>query len=352
MRRALLFAFLAGAAVWTKQQAVFLGAVPFLYIALIGRWRLFRKPAVWVSAGVFLVLVTALTALSLPVHGAGVNQALPPEGHNHVFVRNLLFYIRNYPFVVGPAGMILLVTFLAALAGRLMERRATALYVAWAVSSLGLLLFLGPFSPRYLFFLLPPMIVLGYAALSAMGNRLPRWRRPVLAASALALTAMVVFASQGKVAYMYGPDETARALATFMPHRILYCGGTDGSFIFSYRSHHSPMETVIVAGDKLPPTVFTSAGVEDFARRYGIEYIVLEHAPNLRPRLKHPWEALIGAPPSSFQPLRDIPLSSSDPRWNGFLRIYRFTNPGPTPDDGLTMRMNMVGGSMRFSLGR
>jgi hypothetical protein len=353
LKSALLFAVLAGAAVWTKQQTVFLGAVPFIYVVLIGRWRLFLKASIWISSAVFAALVGGLSLLSLPVHGVGVNQVMQTtHGHGSVFMRNLLYYTNHYPGTAGPAGVILLIAFVAALAGRLVRRRQTALYASWAIASLLVLLVLGPFSARYLFFVLPPMIVLGYAAFQDIARRWPFARLPILAAGTIVLILALTFGAQSRVTFMSGPDEAARQLAALSPHRVLYCGGTDGNFIFSYRAHSQPMQTVILAGDKLPNTIFTPSGLEEFARNYGIEYIVLEHAPNLRTRIKHPWESLFDTPPPSAVALADIPLVSSDARWNGLLRIYRFNNPLPAPDEELTMRMNMIGGSMSFAIGR
>jgi hypothetical protein len=353
LRSALLFALLAGTAVWTKQQTVFLGAVPFFYIALMGRWRLFLKPPIWISSAVFLTLVVALSLLSLPFHGAGVNQVVQStHGHGSVFMRNLLYYINRYPSTSGPAGMVLLIAFVVALIGRMLRRRQAALYASWAISSLLVLLILGPFSERYLFFVLPPMIVLGYEAFQDIADRWPAARSWMFAISIIVLFMALAFGSTSRVAFMTGPDVAARKLAALSPHRILYCGGTDGSFIFSYRAFSSPMKTVIFVGDKLPVTVFTPAGLEDFARRYGVEYIVLEHAPRLDVRAKHPWEPLFDTPPPSAVPLADIPLTSSAYRWNGMLRMYRFNNPLPEPKEELTMRMNMIGGSIQFPSGR
>jgi len=48
--RAYPFALLAGAAVWTKQHAVFLGLVPFVFIVLRGNWRSLRGLHLWVSS--------------------------------------------------------------------------------------------------------------------------------------------------------------------------------------------------------------------------------------------------------------------------------------------------------------
>ena len=53
MRRAIFFAIFAAMAVWTKQHAVFLGAVPFLDVLATRRWRRFREAPFWVGSILF-----------------------------------------------------------------------------------------------------------------------------------------------------------------------------------------------------------------------------------------------------------------------------------------------------------
>jgi hypothetical protein len=347
LKRALVFAVLAGAAVWTKQQTVFLGAVPFFYIALIGQWRLFLQRSIWISSAVFMVLVAGLAALSLSFKGVGVNQAAPPEGTIHVLLRNAKYYILHYPDAVGPAGVVLLIAFAGALAGRLLERRQIAIYIAWAGSSLLVLLLIGPFSVRYLFFVYPALFVLGYASLIRLTGKWPAGRRTTIAVC-VGLLALARNLESSSSVFLRGPDEAARLLTAAAPRRILYCGGTDGSFIFNYRALDTASKTTIIAGAKLPASVFTPAGLNHFAHRYGVQYIVLEVTPPLMEN-RH-WSALMKAPPRSMLLERDIPLTSSDRRWNGSLRIYRFTNPSVSPDNDLTVTMNMIGGSMDVKL--
>jgi hypothetical protein len=349
MRRALAFAVLAGAAVWTKQQTVFLGALPFFYFALMGRWRLFRKSGVWLSAAVFAGLVVALSALSMPVHGAGVNQAAPPH-RMQAFLHNVSYYTTNFPSVTGPAGLVLGACLILALLRRSLRVERVGIYVSWAVTAMLVLLAIGPYTTRYLFFVLPPVIVLGYASLFSVAEQF-QIRRSWTVAAALILTLIALpWGYRAHRIFLLGPDVVAHTLAERSPSRILYCGGTDGSFMFSYRSSRAGLDTTIIPGDKLPRQVFTPAGIEAFAHRYGIQYIVLEHATGLRERARHPWEALIEKASPSMVHERAVKLASSDGRWNGALHIYHFTDPSPHPEDVLTMKMNMIGGSMAFDL--
>ena len=360
MRRALCFAVFAGAAVWTKQLTVFLGAVPILYLMLLGRWRLFLRPAIWVSTGVFAGIVAALTALSLPVHGAGVTQAIPAapipiyQAYYRLLVRNADFYARHYYDTTGPVGIILVVTLGIALIvgvfrrGRPPSFRAeTALYLAWAMASLGVLFLLRPYATRYLFFTYPALIVLGYAGLLRVAGYLRAGRRAASAA-AIAVAALAVVQFPHRTHFLHGPDEAARELAAVHPRRILYCGGTDGNFILNYRLARAGLDTAIITGDKLPAATFAPVRFEQFAHDYGVQYIVLEDAEEV----KSPWEQLSKAGLSTMILERQIQLISSTIRWNGSLRIYRFTNPSPEPKDDLAMRMFMIGGTMDFNLAR
>jgi hypothetical protein len=353
MRRALAFTALASAAVWTKQQTVFLGAVPVIYIALLGRWRFFRQAPIWVSTALFGVAVAALSSLSLPFHGAGVNQAIPSAAphvqqstYSSLFVRNLEFYIHGYPQMTGWAGVILMAALLAALCFGLFRRRTLALYAAWALPALGVLLLIRPIATRYFFFTYPALMALGYAGLISLVERLTGRRRWAIGVAA-AVTMLALAQFPYRTQFLHGPEEAARLIAEKRPHRVLYCGGTDGNFIFNYRALQPGLGTTIITGDKLSPKMFTPAGLEEFAHDYGVQYIAMEDAPMLA--AKRPWIPLLKSPPPSLVPMYDVRMTSAG-RWNGTIHIYRFTNPSPRPKDDLSMRMFMIGGTMDFKL--
>ncbi|MEO8368201.1 MAG: glycosyltransferase family 39 protein [Candidatus Solibacter sp.] len=371
VRRALCFGVLAGAAVWAKQFAVFLGAVPFLYLIIRRRWRLFLKPGIWVSAGVFGAIVAALIALSIPVHGAGVNQAIPAApiplylAYFRLFLRNVAFYATHYREVAGMVGLILLALPPLAVAvtfwrkGRDVSAEPdrdggsptfwdeSVVYLAWTITSLGVLFLLRPYATRYLFLTHPAIIVLGFGSLFRLAQRLPGGKQTARAA-ALLLTAFAALQFPLRTAFLHGPEDVARALAPARGVRILYCGGTDGAFVLNYRVAHAGLDSTIISGDKLPNTIFDSPAFEQFAHDYGVNYIVLEDAAGWR----RPWRKLIDEPLPTMVLERRTQLVSSTSRWNGSLQVYRFTNPSPQPKSDLAMRMFMIGGTMDFKLSR
>jgi hypothetical protein len=147
--------------------------------------------------------------------------------------------------------------------------------------------------------------------------------------------------------FLRGPAEAAAAVLEHRPKRVLYCGTTDGNFMFSVRSLDPQMRTVVVSGDKLPERVFTPDTFEQFAHRYGIEYVVIEEPLRHQP----PYESLMSHPTRSMQLEREIPMNSYPPRWRGHvLKIYRFTNPSPNPDSTLLLNVNKLGSALEFSL--
>jgi Dolichyl-phosphate-mannose-protein mannosyltransferase len=365
--RALAFGILAGAAVWTKQTAVFLVALPLAYILFLRRWRLLAQSGVWVSTIVSAGIVAALAGLSLPINGAGVMQAIPGApiplylAYYRLIVRNGTYYVTHYYEATGPAGLILLAALAIGLLVELVRRgRVTgaeegdtpslwdesALYLAWMVTSLAVLFVLRPIATRYMFFAYPALIVSGYGALMRLASMLPGGRKVALAAAA-GLTLLTFFQFPLRTHYLHGPEVTARILAEAHPSRILYCGGTDGNFILNYHIASPGLETTIITGDKLPVGIFTPARFEEFAHDYGVQYVVLEDASGWH----GPWRQLIHDDLPSMVLERKLDLLSSTERWKGSLRIYRFTNPSPHPKSDLAMRMLMIGGMMDFQLG-
>jgi hypothetical protein len=152
--------------------------------------------------------------------------------------------------------------------------------------------------------------------------------------------AALVFAAglRHPVNFMHGPAEMAAAALEGNAGRVLYCGDTDGSFIFAVRSLERRVGTIVIAGDKLPPEIFDRGGIERFAEQYGVSRIVLEKTPKPRP-----WDRLYDSPTAAMTFVRDIPLSSSHPRWNGNLRLYRFLNPSVNPERRLNVPIPRIG---------
>jgi len=126
---------------------------------------------------------------------------------------------------------------------------------------------------------------------------------------------------------------------------VLYCGTTNGAFIFSVRSLDPHLRTIIIRGDKLPATMFALETFESFAHRYGINYVVLEHTELSQWEGPMPWDELRVMPSASMVLERDVLMTSSETNLNGELRIYRFTNPARNPEDSLRLVIPKIGGA-------
>jgi len=331
-RHAVAFAIAGGAAVWTKQNVLFAGAIPFAYAVIARKWRLFRERPVWTGA----MLFGAISA------GALLLQKLSPLAANAEWpggslARIALDHALKYPRIVreefGAAAIAAIAVSIGAFV--LAKRRSpNDLYIAWAVCCAGLVLALPPLDARYLFFAYPALILTGYAGLFAAGRMLlPErfaWGLPVLAG-----VAWFAVAAHPSSVFLHGPSDAARAVLASSPRRILYCGRANGSFIFAVRSLAGERRLEVIRGDKLDPAVFDRAAFQTFASEYGIEQIVLERSE----ASGYPWDGLYRTPLPTMIPAREIPLASSDALMRGALRIFRFTTPSPNPARSVTLRM-------------
>jgi hypothetical protein len=211
------------------------------------------------------------------------------------------------------------------------------LYWAWVASAFLLLLVIGPYDPRYMFFVYPALSVIVYAAMFRLSaNLLPAkiaLAVPAVVAAVCLLTGLGVPPN-----YMTGPAESAAAVFNGAPQRVVYCGSTDGNFIFAMRALDPELKTVVIPGEKIPAQDMSPAGFETFAHKYGVNFVVLERTG--RPQACDDLEA---APTRSMALHRKIPLLSSNPRWTGHLSIYRFTNPSPQPEETLKLSIPKIG---------
>ncbi len=315
----------------------FLGLVPFFYVVIARRWRLLRGVTIWLSSFLFGVLVIALATLSLPFGGTGVDQlSMDPDASLTAFLlKRFFYYMRSMTdwFGLIMAIGIGLAVVLCLVMPRTSKLRVAAndLYLAWAIPAFLLLLWLAPYDLRYLIFVCPALVVVGYAVLIRLSNlafssRFAQYLTLGVAALSLALSLNT------PVSFLRGPSEAAKHVKSAAPQRVLYCGRTNGSFIFAIRSLESQLATTVIRCEQLPEGTFSPAEFESFAHKYGINYIVMEHTP-ITPRGWHTdWYQLRDAPTASMVLERQIPLSSSQNDVNGDLRVYRFTNPSTNPE--------------------
>ncbi len=334
------FAALAGAAVWTKQNALFLGLVPFACVFFQRDWKVLRRKTIWLASGLFGAVVAAFTFLVSRFGWTGLAQASSGRKLTSILLHNPLYYFGTMAADAGFAAAALVVAAVIVSAVQALRgRRESALFLAWAFSAAAFLLALGMLDQRYLVFGRPPLIVISFHSLFRLCGR---FAGPRPAWAVVGVLAAVFSALQFAIPlpFLKGPAEAARTVLAGGPTRIVYCGGTGGQFTFAVRELDSSRPpSVIIRGDRLPEGMFTPTAFENFAHRYGVRYVVLE-----KTRRQRHWDALFAHPAPSMVLDRVIPLEASDPLWRGSLAIYRFTNPSPRPDDTIRLRLSKVAG--------
>jgi hypothetical protein len=198
--------------------------------------------------------------------------------------------------------------------------------LAWMLASFAVLVGLGMYDPRYLFFSYLPMVVLGMLALHRVGLRLlgnsRAWWLPVSAALAVA----AVGVSRHHIPRLEGPAEAASYVVNGSVQRVLYCGPGVRHFLFATRVHDPAMNTTVFRGDQVLRDYFP-ATVEAQAREYGVSWIVVAPSYGPRPDL----DALVESPTPSMVVAWEVPVHSTYPEWSSRIRIYKLLNPSPTP---------------------
>lgn len=347
--RALLFAVLSAAAVWTKQHAVFLAAMPIMCALLSGRPRqLLRKP-IWISLVVFGASVAGLLFLSLHFNGAGLDQVgTTPRGIKW----NLLINVRYYAGWFADNALGLPGIFVACSTGVYLwavircgwQKLGVNLYLAWMILVAGLLL-VTTGSIRYFFFLYPPAIVIAYAMLFRGGSVLWGERRAWYLPAALA-AAWFVTGLRFQPEFLRGPGEAATAVVNGTPERILYAGEADGNFIFAVRSLDPNLRATVISAEKLPAETFQPAELERFCHQFGIDWVVLEEG-----AVQRKWSGLRTDLVASMKLDRSIPLESNRTRWHGGkIDVYRFITPAGHPGGTLEFPVPKIHRSIGLKL--
>jgi len=346
--RALLFTTFAAAAVWTKQNTVFLGAVPVICAVLVGRRLLLLRKEIWVSLALFGTLVIGLVSLSVPFSFSGVNQLSRPQYAHLILLRTVPYYYHLIATLVLGLPSVFAACSIASciwvVHKRGWQKLGLSLYIAWIVSLCAVLLVLHVRDPRYLFFLFPPLIVLGYALLFQGCSHLWGERRAWYVPAGF-VVAWFAVGLHFQPLFLRGPGDAAAFVVHGAPVRVLYAGDWGGNFIFSVRSLDPKLQATVILGAKLPDNTFEPVAFERFCRKYGVNWIALEEVQE-----KLPWSGLLKAPAASMKMERSIPLECYRGDQSGKINVYRFTAPADPSGGVLEIPVEKIGGAIEVKL--
>lgn len=345
-RYAVISSVLAGFGFWTK-QTLFLGMVPVVLVILQRRGRLLRQKGFWLWMIIFSIIVGIYAGLLMSIGWYGFSAAWSRRSLGDQLVFNLLYYARSQPVLVGA---LLFIGAYFAIFLRICpnyfkaldeNHKFTALYGAWAISALALPVLIPAQDLRYTLFAFPPIIVLCAEVLITFCSGLVT-RTGMSYVLLVAVLMWIPFNIQG-AQFLTGLREAAETVMQRGAERILFCGGTNGQFIFEIRRFDPRLRTVVLRGDKLEPEVFNPASFREFALSYGIQYIVLQRS---GPAM--PWDRLCDGNIPWLVLERQLPLVSSSQDFKGTLLIYRFTERSEHPMNHLTVPNYILGRSIEL----
>jgi hypothetical protein len=331
-RRALAYGAWSVAAVWTKQLAVFLIAVPFLVALLARRGGWLSAPPFWLSIGLVGLAFAAVELVPVYIFGVAPERVASWKSLPSILLSNSHYYLDSIDRGVAALTAVSLFGLgLPAAHGtrtRFGLAPGDALYWACIIALLAVLLVGNWHQSRYLFFLYPAIAALACAVCYRAACRL-LLPSPILLFALIAVAAVAGTYLQRTPLVQQGPAEASLRIAADHPARVLYAGEADGQFVFALRSTSNELP-IVIRGDKLPSSTFDTNRFETFATDYGVTHVVLED-------LDKPtgWEHLVTQPSPSMIPIGQIAMSGLR---NGSLHLYRFTNRSPHPETQLEIR--------------
>jgi hypothetical protein len=343
----LLFVVLSGAAIWTRQHAVFLVAVPVGWLILGGRWRELARLPPWAASGALAGIGLGLLLVSRLAQ-AGSNKTWTTKPIRETLPHHIGLYSSVLLHQLGWIATGLVAVAVLAYGVRKLIRRQAELandfYAVWLGAAVGLVLVLKPSEPRYLIYVYPPLIALAFTLI----HELLVPRVSTLVRSALLVAVAILVAAPNlphPVYFVQGYHEAARAVKSSGARRVLYCGPWNGSFIFAMRVADPAGDTMVIREDKVRAMARQPEQMERFLHLYGVESVVLEDS-----TLQGGCDTIRALSSSSLVLKAQIAIVSSDLQRHGQLLVYRFPDPSPVPLGVLHLPSDVLPGGIQVEI--
>jgi hypothetical protein len=251
---------------------------------------------------------------------------------------------------ISPAGVAVVAAGLVWAGARIIRRKegwfADSFYLAWIAPIIAVALVTPQRDERYILAAYPAMIALGYLTLLRAARSVlpPRWEWYPAFAAALGICG---FGFAVWPASLSGVRPAAEFLASERPARILYCGGNlDGDFFAQLRTANLQTPPIVIRADQLPPEMRTPAALDEFARHYGVDHVVLEKSVVWLQRSEHLFDSL----PTSKMAVEKTFTVYNRSRPCGELTVLRFTDPAPNPPSSWEVRSKLLGRALAVGI--
>jgi hypothetical protein len=324
LRDAILAGSLAGAAVWTK-QTIFVGLIPLLLLAS-RRFAGLRSRNLLIFFVIFGLFVAGFMMLGRAADFAGISKDWRPVSVPDRVIRGIHYYglvvYRQFgPVAMG--GIVAAAVLFRATLRNAVVRDTYIFYLSWLAASVGVLLAVPAYDKRYLWFAYPALVVVASTAVHSVLAKYSDLKANV-AVLAIA-TVFCVWNLRTEPLRVTGP--AAAAALTGTGGRVLYCGTSNGSFIFAMRMLDERRTTHVIRADKVI-TPMRDLGLAPFVQKFGINTIVAEANPSSSRCEDFRQHA------GSLNAHREsVPIRSNLATMEGTLEIYRMP-PAPHPAKG------------------
>ena len=277
------------AALYTKQTAVFIIPLFFLYIIFTKKHKRLLDKDVFLIGAALLLLALPLAVITLKFGGVNIQQSLGSiEGirrHPGLLV-NILAYPRflltifTYPVLVLSLGSVFFLK---------KYFYKAALFYSWLISFYLLFTYMHVKDPRYTYFWLPPFFVFASLALDAVRGKI----RNVPLGSILFI---LIFSYQFYLSFSYnkplfsGYEDAAKFILSQPTNKVFYQGSSigEGNFIYQIRRLDQKRRMVVYRGSKILASyaMYANNALVEHVRSkeeiqilfddYGLEFFVIE----------------------------------------------------------------------------
>lgn len=327
------FAVLAGLALLTKQNAIFLAPFCLLTILVEKKWNFLRRKPFWYGLGIVFVIAGPFYVLTGVVHGPEVLAAI--EKGSRSISHPWEFYLAALPRQLG--WPVLVLTLIGLISSPWWgKRRNVVPMLLWIGSCYLTFNLFAEKAPRYIIYWIPPLVYFAVSVLTS--SRLPlRLRRLLGALLLLGIGAMVWQAWRYQRPYVSGYRAAARSLMAMKdPGIVLYDGKLDGNFIFFVRKFDPGMRCYVarkllyveMGSYRTEQLAHSSADIEAILRNYGIKYIVVVQGTKIDLPIQRTLRQLLTTP--QFQVEGIFPIESNMAKFrDAKIVIYRNRSAAP-----------------------
>jgi hypothetical protein len=338
------FGVLTAVAIWTKQNAVFLSLVPVAVTVLLFWWR---KPWMLRFFTAFLIIVPSSLVLwrLMKYAGATSHKRWTPKPVHEIVLNNAQFYgnviVREFTIIGSAFLACAAIWFVWRQRSRHFDDSRTSVLTGWIFGASVVPLMMRPFDARYIFALLPALVIVALLACRAVALQL-RWSPWVLAGIVFS-TVLIGFTLRAPSRVeMSGFAQAAEHIASVAPKRVLICSTRNGSFTFALRALQPDHRTTVLRGDRLTSAMVEPTAFAAMLHRHGIEYVVLHDAPVVAE-----FDAIAASVPAELMVAKTIAVTGNIPD-KGVISIYKHVHPSLGPVEDYQHPSRIVQNSLRY----